>query len=210
MSQTRKRLLLINICVALLIVIQACSGPPGPASTARSAGTSTSSSVLVSTDRSRYRQGDPIRVSVTNRLETAIFAPRGDACAVVSLWRQSGADWVSADACPPNEVNVTEIRAGGTMTALLGPVPRPPNASGPIVIGPIAPAASSRPVRSLPTAQPQPSRVVPEGAIAAPFSATISPIVPGTYRLAITFAAGTRDAPAATAYSEPFVVEPSG
>jgi hypothetical protein len=165
--------------------------------------------VSVATDRNRYREGESIRASVTNGLGVTIFAPRGGVCAVVSVSRQSDASWVTADACPPDEVNVTEIAAGQTVEGLLGPFAPPPTASKPVVIGPVSPAGNSRPIASLPIAQSGPSRVVPEGAIAPPFSATISSLGPGTYRLSVTFARGSREAPAETVYSEPFVVEPA-
>jgi hypothetical protein len=214
----RRNPLALTALVAGVLLLEACgqAGQPagqsarsGSGSASQPAG-STSSSLSITTDRRQYRQGDTISVSVTNRLETPVFAPRGDACAVVTLWRQSGAEWVSADVCPKLEVTVTEIAAGQTLSGPLGPYPRPPTASSPIVIGPVEPHGGSQPISRLPSAKPEPSRVVPEGAIGAPFSAAISPIGPATYRLAVTFSPGDRDAPPETAYSEPFIVEPGG
>jgi hypothetical protein len=164
----------------------------------------------VSADRERYRVGERILVTLDNRLGISVYAPPRGGCSIVSLWRLQGEQWVNVDRCPTLTVYITEIVAMSDLTRPLGQASQPPIASGPIVIGPISPASSSDDLTNLPTVAPwrsgDPIRVVPEGAIAPPFSATVGNLGPGTYRIEFSFAEGAASGPEGTVFSEPFIV----
>jgi hypothetical protein len=169
-----------------------------------------STSVSVLADRERYRIGEQILVTIDNRLGISLYAPPEGGCSIVSLRRLEGEQWVNVDTCPTLDVYVTEIAAMSDLTRPLVPASQPPIASGPIVIGPISPASSGDDLTNLPTVAPwrsgDPIRVVPEGAIAPPFSAIVGDLGPGTYRIEFSFAYGAASGPVGTVYSEPFIV----
>jgi hypothetical protein len=165
--------------------------------------------VSVSTDRARYQTGEQIVVRIANGLSVPIYAPR-KGCSIVSLWRLDDQQWVDADSCPAFPVYVVEVAATSELTSALGGASQPPAATGPIVIGPTGPSASGGDLTKLPTVAPwrsgDPVRVVPEGAIAPPFSALGDDLGPGTYRIEFSFAQGDVSAPVQSVYSESFIV----
>lgn len=206
--------------MALLVTLTGCSlASNEPASGASAAPRATDLangtapapvSVSVSTDRARYQAGERILVTISNRLGVSVFAPSRGGCSIVGLRLLEAAEWISVDTCPAFEVYVTEIAPMSDLTGALGPASQAPTASGPIVIGPISPGSSGDDLTNLPTVAPwrsgDPIRVVPEGAIAPPFSATVHDLGPGTYRVEFSFARGSASGPVGTVYSEPFVV----
>ena len=204
--------------MALLWSLAACSqagGAPasGASGTSAASAVGTSSAALavsVSADRERYHSGEQILVTLSNRAGVSVFAPPPGGCSIVSLWRLDGQQWMNVDVCTTVNVYVTEIVAMSDLTRPLDPASQPPGATGPIVVGPISPSASGDDVTKLPTVAPWRSgdltRVVPEGAIAPPFSVVGADLDPGSYRIGFSFAEGTVTGPVRTVYSDRFTV----
>jgi hypothetical protein len=165
--------------------------------------------VSVSLDHGSYRKGERILVTIANGLSVAVYAPR-PGCAVVSLWRLDNQQWVKVDSCTTSNVHVVEVPAMSNLTRPLDAASQAPAHTGPIVIGPTGPSASGGNLTTLPTVAPwrsgDPVRVMPEGAIAPPFSAASDDLSPGTYRIGLVYAQGSVSAPAQTVYSGPFLV----
>jgi len=199
--------------LALLGQIAACNpaglGPTSGSMSGPTIAAPADMSVSVIVDRARYAAGDRVLVTIENGLDVSVFAPPRGPCSIVSLSRLEGGQWRNVDACPSSNVYVTEIAAQGQLSGALGPASQPA-ATGPIVIGPVSPYGSGDDLTTLPTVAPwrsgDPVRVVPEGAIAPPFSAASANLAPGTYRVEFSFSRGTTSGPVATAYSEPFIV----
>jgi hypothetical protein len=204
----RRRLELAGLSLTLLWSLAACDLVAlEPGSGASLAGPM---SVTVKVDRERYQVGERIAVTIENGTADSIFAPPRGPCSIVSLSRLDGGRWRNVDVCPALDVYVTEIPAKGYLSGALGPASQPPVASGPVVIGPVPPFASGHDLTTLPTVAPwrsgDPVRVVPEGAIAPPFSAVEVDLEPGTYRVEFSFAQGSASGPVSAAHSEDFVV----
>ncbi len=207
-----RRLMPPGMLLATLCSLAACSpsgSAPGPGATPPDPTASAPTSVTVGVDRERYGIGEPIEVTIQNGLDVSIFAPPTGHCAIVSLSRLEAGRWRNVDSCPSFNVSVTEIPGKGQLTGAIGASP-PSTASGPIVIDPVAPARSGDDVTTLATVAPwrsgDPVRVVPEGAIAPPFSAADVSREPGTYRLEFSFWHGPASGPVSISHSEPFVV----
>ena len=168
----------------------------------------TPESVTVTTDRSVYRLGEPLQVTIDNGLPTAIYAPLPGGCSVMTLSQLIDGQWVPVGSCPNPNVIPASVPGQSSVTGVFGAPPPPPSA-GVVVIGPVAPSISPE-LTTLPTVAPMqpgdPVRTIPEGAIAAPFG----PVGPGpgsgTYRLELVFAAGLPSGARGTAYSGAFVI----
>jgi hypothetical protein len=164
--------------------------------------------VTVTTDRSVYRLGEPVQVTIDNGMPTAIYAPVPGGCSVVTLSQLINGQWVPVGICPNPNVIPVSVPGQSSLAGVFGAPPPPPSA-GVVVIGPVAPS-TSRDLTTLPTVAPwqpgDPVRTIPEGAIAAPFG----PVGPGpgsgTYRLELVFAAGLPSGVRGTAYSGAFVI----
>jgi hypothetical protein len=172
----------------------------------------TAVSVSVTTNRALYRPGEQVLVTVRNPLSMPVYAPpRGD-CAIVSVWRLQDGQSLKVDACPTLNVTPTAIPGASELTRPLGPDIQVPNPPGPVVIGPVAPSISPE-LAALPTAVPwkpgDPVREIPEGAVAAPFSALSSDLAPGMYRIELRFALrpGATSDEVQTVHSDPFEVK---
>lgn len=169
-------------------------------------------SVSVTADRDHYQPGEPILVTISNGLTVPVYAPPQGGCSIVSVLRLVDGQWVGVGSCPTPNVTATEILPMTDLTRVLGPATQAPHEQGPVVIGPVAPSISQHDVGTLPTAIPwmpgDPIRVVPEGAVAAPFSVTDSNLDPGTYRVEFTFGLGSGSASdnVRTVRSEAFVI----
>lgn len=208
-----RRLALSGLILAVLWSLAACSvpeGAPGSGAARSDPTASAPTAVTVGVDRERYVIGEPIAVTIENGLDVSIFAPPTGHCSIVSLSRLEAGRWKNVDSCPSSNVSVTEIPGNGQLTGALGPANQPPNASGPIVIDPVAPAASGDDVTTLATIAPwrsgDPVHVVPEGAIAPPFSSAGVDREPGTYRLEFRFSQGSASGPVSITYSGLFIV----
>jgi hypothetical protein len=208
-----RRLALPGFLVAALWSLVACGmvgGMAGSGASSAAVAEPAMTSVTVTVDRERYEVGQRIVVTIENGLDVSIFAPPRGLCSIVSLSRLAGGRWQNVDSCPAFNVYVTAIPGQERLTGALGPASQPPLASGPIVIGPVSPFASGDDLTTLPTVAPwrsgDPVRVVPEGGIAPPFSATETDLVPGTYRVEFGYMQGSASGPVSTVTSEEFIV----
>jgi hypothetical protein len=206
------------LLVAIFWSLAACS-PAGPGRTpdisplanvtAQSNGSTPGAMVSVSADHGSYRRGERILVTIANGLSVPLYAPR-TGCSVVSLWRLEQDQWVNVDSCTTSNVYVVEVPAMSELVRPLGTASHAPAPTGPIVIGPTGPSASGGDLTKLPTVAPwrsgDPVRVMPEGAIAPPFSASGDDLGSGTYRIEFSYAQGDVSAPVQSVYSESFIV----
>lgn len=184
------------VCAIAFASLATDGGRPTLGSTpaAHSEGTTpvvTAVPVSVTTDRALYRPGEQVLVTIRNGLSMPVYAPPPGNCAIVSVLQLQDGQWLKVDPCPTLNVTATAIPGGSELTRPLGPDMHVPNPTGPVVIGPVAPSVSPEQA-ALPTAVPwkpgDPVREIPEGAVAAPFSALSSDLAPGMYRVELRFA----------------------
>lgn len=104
------------LCVLLALSSCGTNGASQP-------GTSTHGSVSMRTDRTTYRSGDPIQVSVTNHLQAGIFAYDTLAsCTILGLQAQINGSWQNSKAayCVLGRMaRLVEIAAGQTYQATI-------------------------------------------------------------------------------------------
>jgi hypothetical protein len=107
--------------VALLVLALSTCGSGG---TNSNSGTVSGGSVTISTDRASYTPTDTIKVSVTNHLQTSIFAYDTRAgCTILGLQMQLNSAWNDTQVarCPLGRPAMrVEIPAGKVYTASIG------------------------------------------------------------------------------------------
>ena len=108
--------------VAVLCAAVTCLGPQSAASAA--GGSDVASDVLVATDRTEYREGEELTVTVTNRLPFPIFGTDQKAfCSAFDLDRCERDGWRTVGRCaagaPPRRVRFAPHSS--TSTTLPGP-----------------------------------------------------------------------------------------
>jgi|SRR5918992_3476369 hypothetical protein len=198
MRMWRKQLTLSFLLLAVLILMAlalACTSETK---------SNPDSEVQVMLEKSSYLQGEPIRVSIGNGLSSAIYAPPNQQyCAVVTVQRREGDQWLDEGSCPKGGVSSYTIAAQSQV-------------NGPLIGGPSAPHVFDKDLRELPTQEPGkgPAREVPQGILppgatsssGGGLSALEGNLSPGTYRIKLSFAEGSISGPVQTVYSDEFVV----
>ena len=111
-------------------------------------------SVTVATDKSTYRRGEAIHVTVRNDGSAIVYVETDySSCSVVGIQRRAAGRWRREGTCPPT-VAFLPVAAGDTLTTVLGPAPPPPGIQGPIVGEPARPGVNAQDLRTLPPAPP--------------------------------------------------------
>lgn len=168
--------------------------------------------VRVTTDRSRYQQGELIFVTLVNTLSDFISAPTEDPadCSNVEVQKLVAGVWVTQGFCDPGAVPVSiGLGSKSMMTAAL--VREVHVVNGPYVSEPSAPGVTKG--GHVPPLEPwQPGDLtveVPEGDINVKgllYRIQGLAFGPGSYRIAFRFVPGSTGS-VQTVYSEAFIVE---
>jgi hypothetical protein len=115
------------------------------------------------------------------------------------------------ESCPTLNVTVVEIPPQSQLIQALGAAASQPPGSGMLVLGPFYPLKTTQDLRGIPTITPwqpgDPTREVPEGAVAPFFSALDTDLEPGTYRLEFRYLLERYTDVVQTVYSQPFQVK---
>ena len=171
-------------------------------------------SITVATDKSTYRRGEAIRVTVRNDTPTIVYVETGhSSCSVVGIQRRADGQWRPERVCPLLGVEAfLPVAPGGALTAVLGPTAPPPEIQGPIVGEPTTPGVNTRDLRTLPAEPPTP----PSGPLRERTQGILPPgsgpgvpsggLAPGTYRLELKVRIGSIHGPSEVTHSEEFVV----
>jgi hypothetical protein len=168
--------------------------------------------VKISTDKSCYRVGDPIQVTVTNTGTKTIYIPaNSQGCSVANVYRLEGQKWILQDQCgAARTLPQVAIPPGKRLTGnLVGP-----EVGGTFIIGPVAaeptpPHAFDGKIADLPKVKPwqpgDPTWEVPRGAPSEegvlPFASLVTPLHEGKYRVHVRFTVGVMSAQADEARS---------
>jgi hypothetical protein len=168
----------------------------------------------LTTDKTRYRHGELIAVTLVNELSTTILAPPPGSgrCSVVSLEKLEAAVWVAAGACQ-NSPAAPLISLGPrtVMTAaLVSPGSHAPERG--VVSQPVRPATPPPQSGRAADKRPQPGDLTPqypEGIINVRgllYPSVAHTLSPGTYRIVFVYAVGTPAGPIERADAGPFEV----
>src|SRR3989442_8999742 len=169
--------------------------------------------VTVATDKSTYRRGEAIHVTVRNDTPTIVYVETGhSSCSVVGIQRRAAGRWLPEGICPPSGVVAfLPVAPGSALTAVLEPAPLP-DIQGPIVGEPTTPGVSTQDLRTLPAQPPTP----PSGPLRERTQGILPPgsgpgvpsggLAPGTYRLELKVRIGSIHGPSEVTHSEEFVV----
>ena len=154
---------------------EASGGTPQPAANAgtqdlvASEGGEAAVNVTVASDKSSYRRGEPIVITISNDLQTAIHAPASEPyCSLVNVQRLEAGEWVTEDSCAVRGLaSSIEIAPNSNITGVAGPTAQEAGTQGPIVSEPSTPSVSQVDVSKLPTVEPykegDPIRELPRG-----------------------------------------------
>jgi hypothetical protein len=174
----------------------------------------TRQAMRLTTDKTRYRQGELIAVTLANELSTTILAPpqASGLCSVVSLEKLAATGWVAEGACHisaaaplislgPRTVMTAALISPGSSARERGVVSHPAR--------PATRAGQSGRTADKPTQAGDLTPQYPEGIINVrgllyPSVADLLP--PGTYRIVFVYAVGTPAGPIRTIYAGPFEV----
>jgi hypothetical protein len=174
----------------------------------------TPQTMRLTTDKTRYRQGELIAVTLVNELSETVLAPpqKSRLCSVVSLERLEAAAWVAEGACQasaaaplislgPRTVMTAALISPGSSAPERGVVSQPVRPATPPTQSGRAADRLSRPDDLTPQ--------YPEGIINVRgllYPSVARPLSPGTYRIVFVYAVGTPTAPIQRAYAGPFEV----
>jgi hypothetical protein len=174
----------------------------------------TRQAMKLTTDKTRYRQGELIAVTLANELSTTILAPPPGSglCSVVSLERLEAAAWVAERDCQiraaapvislgPRTVMTAALISPGTRALDRGVVSEP--------VRPATPPAQSGRAADKPTQPGDLTPQYPEGIINVRgllYPSVAHPLSPGTYRIVFVYAVGTPAGPIQRTYAGPFEV----
>ena len=172
--------------------------------------------VRLTTDKTRYRQGELIAVTLANELSTTILAPPPEygLCSVVSLERLEEAGWVAAGACEIGAAApLISLGPRTVMTAALispGSSVRERGAVNPAVL-PASPPEKSKQAADKPKQPSDLTPQYPEGIINVKgllYPSVAHLVSPGTYRIVLVYAVGIPAGPIQRTYAGPFEVTP--
>jgi hypothetical protein len=168
----------------------------------------------LTTDKTRYRHGELIAVTLINELSTTILAPpRGSGlCSVVSLERLVAAGWVAERDC--QSTTAAPLLSLGPRTVMRAALISPGDgAQGRGVVSqpvrPATPPAQSGRAADKPAHPGDLTPQYPEGIINVRgllYPSVARPLSPGTYRIVFVYAVGTSTGPIHRTYAERFEV----
>lgn len=170
--------------------------------------------VSLTVDKTRYRHGERIAATIVNELAATIFAPPPGTglCSVVGLERSETGTWTPAGTCP------TEARAElitlGPRTVMTAALTSTASRAGPrdFASGPVPPSQSPEPSRPVPPSPRQDADLTPqypEGIINVEgllYPSVTGPLLPGIYRIVLTYTVGVPAGPIQQTRSPPFEV----
>jgi hypothetical protein len=157
--------------------------------------------VAISTDKQRYRIGEPIWVSIKNARQDTVYLPAGsNMCSIVGVYRLEDGQWVAQDRCPTSAALAkVPIPKGSQIRGILGHGKASDYMVGPIV-GPVtAPQTFEGDVKDLPKVPPwqpgDPTWEVPRGRLLPndrrpPFDALASRLGEGRYQIRTGYTIG--------------------
>jgi hypothetical protein len=175
--------------------------------------TAASPSVTVATDKSTYRRGESIHLTLRNDLPTTVYVETDQSSGSgIVVQAQVDGRWLP-EAAPGEMVAFIPVVPGGALAVVLGLAAPPPSIQGPIVGGPNAPGVNLQDLRTVPVEPPAPlsgpirertQGVLPPESRPGPSRGGLDP---GTYRLKIKVRIGSPDGPSEIRHSEEFVVK---
>lgn len=205
---------LLALCASYLVLGGDLPSGAERSATAAMPGAQSVAGVRLNLDKTTYRVGEPVILTVVNELPQNVILMSGQSyCSVVLVQHTDGQDWTALGPCaatqtaigvpiaPNGRATITADSRAGTITTA-GPLVGeaiPGVASGPLAGTGSAPAATCT------TAQPC---VVPEGETSPRRAAFPNgELPPGRYRLAVIVVIESFEAPQGVAYSTDFSIE---